>query len=117
MSAKKSGFVNFLQEFSIPLIVGVFAALAFANLNWHGYEGLINFNLLPGVQLFGYDITPHWLIKVADKTYSADDIQRFRDKPKAMQRVRNIALAIYEQGTTILTEDSWWARITTAARR
>ena len=31
MSSKKHGLVHFLQEFSIPLIVGVFAALLAAN--------------------------------------------------------------------------------------
>ena len=66
---------------------------------------------MAGTEVTVFQRTPHWLIRVADKAYSARDIQRFRDKPKAIQRVRNIALAIYEQGTTILTEDSWWARI------
>ena len=37
-SSKKPGFVNLLQEFSIPLIAGVFAALAFANLDPDGYQ-------------------------------------------------------------------------------
>ncbi|MFT7485119.1 MAG: NhaA family Na+:H+ antiporter [Candidatus Paceibacteria bacterium] len=39
MSQPKKGFVNFLQEFSIPLIVGVFAALFAANLapDWYSH--------------------------------------------------------------------------------
>ena len=65
---------------------------------------------LPSTEVTVFQRTPHWLIKVADKAYSSKDIQRFRDKPKTMQRVRNTALAIYEQGTTILTGDGLGAR-------
>lgn len=34
--------VNFIQEFSIPLIAGVFVAVVFANVNNHVYHGLVH---------------------------------------------------------------------------
>lgn len=53
-SAKPS-FVNLLQEFSIPLILGVFVALTVANIDHHLYEVLVDTPLhkLPGVLLHG----------------------------------------------------------------
>ena len=44
MSAKKKGFVNFLQEFSIPLISGVIVALVFANVSPETYEHVIHWS-------------------------------------------------------------------------
>lgn len=75
MSSPKKGFVNFLQEFSIPLIVGVFAALLAANLapDWyHHWFGEIHgggehgdghaevFNL--GFAMFGHQVGLHMLV-------------------------------------------------------
>ena len=45
----------FLQEFSIPLIAGVVAALAAANMNPEGYAHLLHLKVL-----FGYDV--HFLV-------------------------------------------------------
>ncbi len=70
MSSPKKGFVNFLQEFSIPLIVGVFAALLAANLapGWyhhffgqiHGEHGASIWNL--HFTVFGHVVGLHFLI-------------------------------------------------------
>jgi Na+:H+ antiporter, NhaA family len=79
LSSTKKGFVNFLQEFSIPLIVGVFAALIAANLapdSYHHWFGEIHggddhggghgdehggvFNL--GFALFGHTVGLHFLV-------------------------------------------------------
>lgn len=75
MSSNKKGFVNFLQEFSIPLIAGVFAALLAANLApeaYHHWFGEIHgggdhgdghgdvFNL--GFSLFGHTVGLHFLV-------------------------------------------------------
>jgi len=76
LSQPKTGFVSFLQEFSIPLIVGVFAALFAANLapeTYHHWFGEIHgggghgdgehggvFNL--GFQLFGHTVGLHFLV-------------------------------------------------------
>lgn len=58
---KKKGVVSFLQEFSIPLIAGVFAALAWANLDYEAYHHFIDMELV-GWKIFGHPITLHWLI-------------------------------------------------------
>ncbi|HIG10395.1 MAG: Na+/H+ antiporter NhaA [bacterium] len=75
MSSSSKGFVNFLQEFSIPLIVGVFAALVAANLfpgpyhHWFGeihgtgahgtgHDEVFNF----GFALFGHTVGLHFLV-------------------------------------------------------
>ena len=59
-SAPKKGFVNFLQEFSLPLIAGVFAALLFANVDSELYHKLIEFDL--GFSILGHHVTPKFLI-------------------------------------------------------
>lgn len=58
----KKGFVNFLQEFSIPLIAGVLVALVFANLAWEQYEHLIHWEPIAGWKIFGHKVTFHFLI-------------------------------------------------------
>lgn len=40
--------INFLREFSIPLIAGVFVALAWANIDSHGYHEFIHKELIFG---------------------------------------------------------------------
>jgi NhaA family Na+:H+ antiporter len=73
LSSTKKGFVNFLQEFSIPLIAGVFAALFAANLapeTYHHWFGEIHggehagadpvFDL--GFTLFGHTVGLHFLV-------------------------------------------------------
>ncbi len=47
---------SFLQEFSIPLIIGVFAALVFANLAPKGYHHFLEWKPL------GFGVTLHFLI-------------------------------------------------------
>jgi NhaA family Na+:H+ antiporter len=77
VSESKKGFTNFLQEFSIPLIVGVLAGLVCANLaadptaraaaeaagtEWHTwYENIIHYHV-GGASIFGHDTTVHYLI-------------------------------------------------------
>ena len=54
---------NILQEFSIPLIVGVLAGLATANIDQHFYEKLVDFPLFgEGAEVFGRSVTAHFLI-------------------------------------------------------
>jgi NhaA family Na+:H+ antiporter len=55
-------FVNFLQEFSIPLVAGVAVAMFAANLAPHWYEEAIHWMPLGGLQLFGHDLTLHFLV-------------------------------------------------------
>ncbi len=54
---------NILQEFSIPLIVGVVAGLAVANIDNHFYEKLVDAHVFgEGAEIFGRSITAHFLI-------------------------------------------------------
>ncbi|PKB63783.1 MAG: hypothetical protein BZY80_05460 [SAR202 cluster bacterium Io17-Chloro-G2] len=52
-----------IQEYSIPLIVGVVAGLAAANIDIHSYETLVDYPVFgPDAALFGHHITVHFLI-------------------------------------------------------
>ncbi len=84
MSHRKKGFVNFLQEFSIPLIAGVFVALLHANdalthlagllrvlqvpegviglLDHEGYHHILHWKPLGDVAIFGHALDLHFLI-------------------------------------------------------
>jgi NhaA family Na+:H+ antiporter len=54
---------NILQEFSVPLIVGVIAALAFANIDSEAYHHLVDYPVFgEGVEIFHHKITAHFLI-------------------------------------------------------
>ena len=55
--------INILQEFSLPLILGVIVALIVANVNPEAYEHLIH--AMPfgdGVLLMGHEVTAHYLV-------------------------------------------------------
>jgi len=64
MSNSKKGVLNYLSEFSIPLILGVIIALIFANVDHHAYEKLIETPLVsPDIfQIFGHKVNFHFLI-------------------------------------------------------
>ena len=54
---------RFLQDYSIPLILGVIAGLAVANVDSHSYEELVDYHIFgQGAALFGHSITVHFLI-------------------------------------------------------
>ena len=54
---------HFLQEFSIPLIVGVLAALAVANIHNDFYTDLVDFHVFgEGANVFGHSLTVQFLI-------------------------------------------------------
>ena len=55
--------IDLLQEFSIPLILGVIVGLVAANANQHWYEGLVHFRPLgDDAYLFGHKLDLHFLI-------------------------------------------------------
>jgi NhaA family Na+:H+ antiporter len=72
LSNPKKGIVSILQEFSIPLIAGVFAALLVANLGpeahgwyehwWGGGHGDVVPWSVPGMSVFGHRVTLHFLV-------------------------------------------------------
>lgn len=54
---------NIFQEFSIPLILGVLAGLATANIDHGFYEKLVDFHLFgEHAEVFGHALTVHFLI-------------------------------------------------------
>ena len=53
--------INFLQEFSIPLILGVIGALIWANVDIASYQSFVNYVLFP-FTIFGHKMTLHFLV-------------------------------------------------------
>jgi len=60
--AKPKGFINLLQEFSIPLIAGVVVALLYANLAWEDYHHIVHWEPLAGAAILGHAIDLHFLV-------------------------------------------------------
>jgi NhaA family Na+:H+ antiporter len=56
------GFVNLLQEFSIPLLLGVAVAMLAANLAPVWYEHAIHWKPFGPLQAFGHELTLHFLV-------------------------------------------------------
>lgn len=55
--------IGLLQQFSVFLILGVFAGLLAANLNPHLYEEIVDFHVFgDSAVLFGHTVTVHFLI-------------------------------------------------------
>ncbi len=59
---KKRGFINILQEFSLPLLSGVVVAMIWANLDYESYEHIIHWVPIPDLEIFGHRVTHHWLV-------------------------------------------------------
>jgi len=59
---KKRGFINILQEFSLPLISGVAVAMTWANLDHESYEHVIHWMPIADLKIFGHLVTHHWLV-------------------------------------------------------
>lgn len=66
---------------------------------------------LPNTQVSVFQRTAHWIVRVKDKTYSEKEKQKFRTKAGSIARVRKVAFAIFEWGTTSLTGDRLWDRL------
>ncbi|MDP6548726.1 MAG: Na+/H+ antiporter NhaA [Dehalococcoidia bacterium] len=55
--------IQVLQEYSIPLIIGVVAGLVVANVDHHYYEKLVDYRVFgSGIEVFGRPVTAHFLI-------------------------------------------------------
>ena len=59
--ARRRRVVLFLQEFSIPLIGGVFAALIAANIDKAWYDGIVHWKPIP-LAAFGHAVDLHFLV-------------------------------------------------------
>lgn len=61
--ARASQIVSFVQEYSLPLIVGVITALVWANIHFESYHDIVEFDFwLEDFYIFGKHITVHFLI-------------------------------------------------------
>ena len=61
--ARARQIITLLQDYSIPLVVGVIAGLVMANVDLHQYEEVVDYHLFgPGVAVFGKAVTVHFLI-------------------------------------------------------
>ena len=76
--ARASQIVSFIQEYSLPLIIGVIAGLAWANIDFHSYDELVEFDFwnfgkgpflddgedhdLNDFYIFGKHVTVHFLV-------------------------------------------------------
>jgi NhaA family Na+:H+ antiporter len=58
----KRGFVNILQEFSLPLLSGVVVAMIWANLDHASYEHVIHWVPVADFEVFGHLVTHHWIV-------------------------------------------------------
>ncbi|MEO1483845.1 MAG: Na+/H+ antiporter NhaA [Myxococcota bacterium] len=59
-SIRKS--INFVQEFSLPLIGGVFVALLAANLFHHEYHDILHWAPVHGIMVFGHELNFHFVV-------------------------------------------------------
>ncbi len=59
---EKRGFINILQEFSLPLLFGVAVAMVWANLDHESYEHVIHWMPIADLKIFGHAVTHHWLV-------------------------------------------------------
>ncbi len=60
---KKNGFINILQEFSLPLLSGVVVAMLWANLDYESYSHITHWMPIADLKLFGHHaVTHHWLV-------------------------------------------------------
>jgi len=59
--AKKRGFIDILQEFSIPLLGGVVVALVAANVWPEWYEHSLHWEPVAGLSIFGHHLTLHFI--------------------------------------------------------
>ncbi len=58
----RPGFINYLQEFSLPLLIGVAIAMLWANLDYESYEHLIHWAPLGDLHVLGHHFTLHWVV-------------------------------------------------------
>ena len=61
--ARARQIITLLQDYSIPLVVGVIAGLVMANVDLHLYEEVVDYHIFgPEVAVFGKAVTAHFLI-------------------------------------------------------
>ena len=58
----RRGFVDLLQEFSIPLLSGIAAAMLAANVDPDGYQRIVHWRPFGELALFGHALDLHYLV-------------------------------------------------------
>ena len=64
----------------------------------------------PSTDVTVFQRTAQWLVEAKNKPYTDTQKQRFREQPWRMALVRWLSLTTFAQGTSALTDDSWWGR-------
>lgn len=59
---RSNRFLELMQEYSVFLILGVVAALFWANLDGHSYHEFLHYPLLGDLKILGYPVNFHFLI-------------------------------------------------------
>ena len=61
--ARSRQIIALLQDYSIPLVIGVIAGLVMANVDLHQYEVVVDYHLFgSSVAVFGKSVTVHFLV-------------------------------------------------------
>jgi NhaA family Na+:H+ antiporter len=60
--SQERGVLELLQEFSIPLLSGVFVALMVANASPEAYARILHWEPIPGLELFHHHLDFHFLV-------------------------------------------------------
>ncbi len=58
----RTGIVDLLQEFSVPLLAGIAAAMLAANIDPDGYERIVHWRPFGDLALFGHALDLHYLV-------------------------------------------------------
>jgi NhaA family Na+:H+ antiporter len=59
---EKRGFINILQEFSLPLLIGVAVAMIWANLDYESYSHVTHWMPIADLKFGTHAVTHHWLV-------------------------------------------------------
>lgn len=62
MTDRRNRFMENLQEFSIPLLLGVLLAMLAANLSPAGYAEVLHWHPFGDVAVFGHSLSFHFLV-------------------------------------------------------
>ncbi len=63
---------------------------------------------MEGTDVSVFQRTAQWIVHTENKPYSEKQKQRFQQDHSRIERVKNLSLYIFEQGTTALTSTSWF---------
>lgn len=64
-----------------------------------------------GTDVTVFQRTAQWIVEAPNHDYTNEDKARFRANPSKMDRIKNISLWVFAQGTSALVDDSFFGRI------